>query len=46
METIISKHQETMTLNAKNGNMNSAESLTQKVALSTYESDGSKRLRY
>ena len=44
METIISKHQETMTLNAKNGKMNGYAYLTRKVALNTYESDGSKSL--
>ena len=43
METIISKHQETMTLNAKNDDRNGFESLTEKLALSAYESDDSKR---
>ena len=40
METIISKHQETMTLNAKNGKRNGYAYITKKVALNAYESDG------
>ena len=44
METIISKHQETMTLNAKNWKRNGYAYLTKKVALNAYESDGSESL--
>ena len=44
MKTIISKHQETMTLNAKNKKRNGSKSLTEKVAPSAHKSGGSKRL--
>ena len=41
METIISKHQKTITLNAKNEKKNDSKILTEKLALSAYESDSS-----
>ena len=44
MKTIIFKHLEAMTLNVKNDKRDGSESLTEKVALNAYESDGSKLL--